>query len=74
MGKGGVEAEQHGERLTPALGRPDGVTVEGRLLDPGGGGRDLLVSHPGLALGVEFGSVEPIEQLAEEVGVFFGHT
>jgi hypothetical protein len=74
VGKGGVEAEQDGEGLTPALRRPDGLTVEGRLLDPSGGGRDLRISHPGLALGVEFSGVEAIEQLAEEIGVFLGHT
>ena len=74
MGEGGVEAEQDGEGLTPAVGRRDGLTVEGRLLDRGGGGRDLRIRHPGLALGVELGGVEPVEQLAEEIGVVLAHT
>ena len=59
---------------TPAVGRRNGLTVEGRLLDSSGGGRDLRIPHPGLALGVELGGVEPIEQLAEEIGVFLAHT
>ena len=53
MGEGGVEAEQDGEGPAPAVGRRDGLTVEGRLLDLGGGGRDLRDPHPGLALGVK---------------------
>jgi hypothetical protein len=53
VGEGGVEAEQDGEGLTPALACPNGLTVEGRLLDGRGGRRDLRISHPRLALGVE---------------------
>ncbi len=74
MGEGGVEAEQDGDGPTSAVGRRDGLTVEGRLLDLGGGGRDLRVPHPGLALGVELSGVEPIEQLAEEIGVVLVHS
>ena len=74
MGEGGVEAEQDGEDLPPAVGRRDGLTVEGRLLDRSGGGRDRRVRHPRLAVGVELGGVEPVEQLAEEIGIVLAHT
>ena len=74
MGERGVEAEQDGEGPTLAVGRRNGLTFEGRLLDPGGDGRDLRIPHPGLALGMELGGVEPIEQLAEEICVFLAHT
>ena len=59
---------------TPAVGRRNGLTVEGRLLDLSGGGRNLRIRHPRLARGVELGGVEPIEQLAEEIGVVLAHT
>ena len=74
MGEGGVEAEQDGEGLTPTVGRRNGLTVESRLLDPGGGGRDLRIHHPGLALGVELSGVELVEQRTEQVGVVLAHT
>ena len=74
VAKGGVEPQQDGEGLTPAVGRRNGPTVEGRLLDPSDGGRNLRIPQPGLALGAEFGGVEPIEQLADEIGVVFAHT
>ena len=74
MREGRVEAEQDREGLTPALGRRHGLTVKGRLLDRGGGGHDLPIRHPGPALGVELGGVEPIECLAEAVGVVLAHT
>jgi len=58
----------------PAVGRRNGLTVEGRLLDRSGGCRDLRIPHPGLALGVELSGIEPVEQLAEEIGIVPAHT
>ena len=74
VGEGGVEPEQDGEGLARAVRRRDRLAGDGRLLDLGGGGRDLGIRHPGLALGAEPGEVEPVEQLAEAVGVVLAHT
>ena len=74
VGESGVEAEQDGEGQAPAVGRRHGLTVEGRPLDPGGDRRDLRIDHPRLALGEKLSAVEPVEQLAEEIGVVVAHT
>jgi hypothetical protein len=68
-GRGCVEAEQRGESLTRALGCRDGLAVEGRLLDLSRHRLDHRIPDPSLALGVELGGLEPIEQLAEEIRV-----
>jgi hypothetical protein len=74
VGEGGIESGQDREGLPPAVGRRDGLAGERRLLDRCGGGRDLRIHQPRLAVGVELRGVEPIEQLAEEVGVVLAHT
>jgi len=74
VGERDVEPQQDGEGLTPAGGRRNGLTVADSLLDRGGDAGNLRIRHPGLALGVELSGVEPIEQLAEEIGVSLGHT
>ena len=74
MREGGVEAEQDGEGLTPSLRRCHELFVEGRSLDLCGNRGDLRIPNPAPALGVEFPGVEPIEQLAKEIGVICGHT
>ena len=74
VGEGGIEAEQDGEDPAPAGGGRYGPAVEGGLLDLSGDGRNPCVPHPCLAGGVELGGLEPIEQVAEEVGVVLAHT
>jgi hypothetical protein len=74
VGEGGIEAEQDREGLRPAVGPGNGSTVERRLLDLGCGGRDVRIRHPRLAPGVELSEVEPVEQLAEEIGMVSAHT
>ena len=74
MGESCIEAEQGGEGLPSIPGSRDGPAGQGRLLDRGGVGHDLRVPHPGLPLGAKPGRVEPIEELAEKVGVVLAHT
>jgi hypothetical protein len=74
VGEGGVEPEQDGEGRTPPVGRRNGLAVEDGPLDPSGGGRDVRIRHPILALGAKFSGIEPIEQLTEEIGVVLLHT
>ena len=49
--------------------RPLGLAVDGRLLDLSRHRLDLRIPDPSLALGVELGGLEPIEQLAEDIRV-----
>jgi hypothetical protein len=74
VAEGAVEAEDGGERSTSARGDRNALTVESCLLDLGGGDRNVRVHQPVLARGVELPGIEPIEQLAEEVGVVLTHT
>jgi hypothetical protein len=70
VGEGGVQAKQDGE-VSCVRHRLAG---EHGLLDRGGGGCDRRVGHPCLALVVEPFDIEPVEPLAEEVGVVLRHT
>jgi len=74
MGEGRVEAEQSGEAAARVGGRRDAPPVEGGPFDRGGCGRDRRVADPRFAGGVELGGGEPVEQLAEAVGVVLAHT
>jgi hypothetical protein len=74
VGTRGIEAEQDGEGFTRAVGPDNRSPVKSRLLDLDSGGRDSRIRHPGLTLGVDLSGIEPIEQLAEEIGLVLAHT
>ena len=73
VGERGVEAEQAGEGGARRRAYA-GLTIERGLLDLGGRrGLQLPIGSQRLAFGVELGGVEPVEQLAEEIGVVLTH-
>src|SRR4029079_14542583 len=67
--EGGVGDEQRGEESTGNTRGIARIAAERRLLDPSSAGHDVPVGHPRLTVGVELSRVQPVEQLAEEIGI-----
>ena len=68
----GVEPEQGGEPLAAVRRLRDVRTAEDRRLDRVRRCRNPRIGHPGLALSLELGGIEPLEELTEAVGVVHG--